>query len=159
MKYFNNCTTINEVKALYKDLAKANHPDKGGNTEIMQEINVEYAFAIAKLAKGENLTEAEVNDIIEQSEAYRDAVNKIMGLDGIVIEVVGAWLWVTGNTYPVKTTLKEAGFMFASKKVAWYFRTDEYKVKNRAAMSLDEIRNKYGSKVLTGASYSAKQIK
>jgi len=32
MNYFSKAKTIEEAKALYKKLALANHPDKGGDT-------------------------------------------------------------------------------------------------------------------------------
>ena len=42
-KYFKgDYNTIQEVKSAYKKLAFQYHPDKGGSTEIMQEINNEY---------------------------------------------------------------------------------------------------------------------
>ncbi|HWZ02152.1 MAG TPA: hypothetical protein VNX40_01005 [Mucilaginibacter sp.] len=148
MKWFNDCGTLEEVKATYKKLAKQYHPDLGGDTVTMQEINKEYAFASAKAIKGANLSEEETESEILSSEAYRNAIEKIIYLDGITIELVGYWLWVTGNTYPVRATLKEAGFLFASKKLAWYFRTAEYKVSKGGKKSLDEIRSKYGSEVL-----------
>ena len=145
MKFFNDCKTIDEVKATYKTLAKLHHPDKGGDLATMQAINNEYSFAIAKIAKGENLSDAEISDIITENEKYRDAIAAIINLDGISIELVGCWIWVTGNTFPVKADLKKAGFYFASKKVAWYFRTEEYKSNSRKNYSLDEIKSKYGS--------------
>ncbi len=148
MKWFATCQDVKEVKNLYRDLAKQYHPDLGGSTEIMQEINTEYAFAVAKLLKGENLTTEEINEQIKLSEAYRDALNKIIHLPGITIELVGAWIWVTGNTYPVRAEIKAAGYLFAPKKQAWYFRTEEFKVQSRKRLSLDQIRAKYGSKEL-----------
>jgi len=148
MKWFNECGTLGEVKALYKKLAKQYHPDLGGDTATMQEINKEYAFASAKAIKGANLSEEQTESEILSSEAYRQAIEKVIHLDGITLELVGYWLWATGNTYPVRATLKDAGFMFASKKLAWYFRTAEYKVSKGGKKSLDEIRNKYGSEVL-----------
>jgi len=148
MKWFKECETLEEVKALYKKLAKQYHPDLGGDTASMQEINKEYAFATAKAIKGANLSDEEAENEILSSEAYRKAIEQIIHLDGITIELVGYWLWVTGNTYPVRAALKTAGFLFAPKKVAWYFRTAEYKVSQSSGKSLDEIRNKYGSEVL-----------
>jgi len=148
MKWFNECRTLEEVKATYKKLAKQYHPDLGGDTATMQEINKEYAFATAKAIKGANLSEEETEHEILSSEEYRKAIEKIIHLDGIVIELVGYWIWVTGNTYPVRATLKDAGFFFASKKLAWYFRTAEYKISKGGKKSLDEIRDKYGSEVL-----------
>src|SRR5687768_6554510 len=129
MKFFSTCSTIDEVKKLYRQLAKELHPDKGGSVTDMQELNKEYSFACAKLAKGENKTAEETEATILNAEKYRQALEKIVSIDGIIIELVGAWIWVTGNTYAVKAQLKEAGFYFASKKVAWYFRSEEYKVK------------------------------
>jgi len=148
VKWFNECKTLDEVKATYKKLAKQYHPDLGGDTLTMQEINKEYAFASAKAIKGANLSEEETEHEILSSEAYRKAIEAIIHLDGITIELVGWWIWVTGLTRPVKDTLKEAGFFFASKKLAWYFRTAEYKVNKGGKKSLDEIRAKYGSEVL-----------
>jgi hypothetical protein len=148
MRWFNGCQTLEEVKAQYKKLAKQYHPDLGGDTLTMQEINKEYAFATAKAVKGADLSEAEAENEILSSEAYRAAIEQIIHLEGITIELVGYWLWVTGNTFPVRLTLKAAGFLFASKKLAWYFRTAEYKVSKGSGKSLEEIRSKYGSEVL-----------
>lgn len=148
MKWFNDCQTLEEVKALYKKLAKQYHPDLGGDTLTMQEINKEYAFASAKAIKGADLSEEETENEIRFSEEYRQAMEKIIHLEGITVELVGYWIWVTGNTYAVRATLKEAGYLFAPKKLAWYFRTGEYKVSKGGKKSLDEIRSKYGSEVL-----------
>lgn len=147
MKHFKDCTTIEEVKALYKKLAKENHPDHGGDTATMQEINTEFAFACAKILKGENLTAEEADEQIRLSEEYRQVIEKIIAIPNITIEVVGNWIWVTGNTYPVRKDLKEAGLFFASKKVAWYYRAEEFKTRG-SNKTLDEIRRKYGSETV-----------
>lgn len=42
MKHFINISSLEDLKKQYRKLALANHPDVGGNTEIMQEINVEF---------------------------------------------------------------------------------------------------------------------
>ncbi|MBD1362988.1 J domain-containing protein [Mucilaginibacter sp. ZT4R22] len=148
MKWFNDCPTLEEVKAKYKQLAKRYHPDLGGDTATMQDINKEYAFAAAKAVRGANLSDEEAENEILSSEAYRIAIEQIIHLEAVTIELVGYWIWVTGNTYPNRATLKAAGFLFASKKQAWYFRTAEYKVNKSSSKSLEEIRNKYGSEVL-----------
>lgn len=148
MKWFNECKTLDEVKATYKKLAKQHHPDLGGDTVTMQELNKEYAFACAKVIKGANFSDEKTEQEIKFSEEYRVALEKIIHLEDVNIELVGFWIWVTGNTYPVKAILKDAGFFFASKKLAWYFRTGEYQVSSRGEKSLDEIRSKYGSEVL-----------
>lgn len=158
MKYFTNCTTIEEVKKLYKDLAKLHHPDRGGDTATMQAINNEYALAVRLIAKGEGLTQEQTESAIYDSEEYAQAINKVINLAGIKLEVVGNWLWITGETKQHKDILKgePARFTWAKKKddfSAWFFRTDAWKTRNREKMSLDSIRTKYGSQTLTPGHY------
>lgn len=155
MKYFNNCTTTEQVKNLFKKLAKENHPDLGGSTEIMQEINAEYAFMIAKLLKGSDLSSEEINQEIHISEEYQEVIEKIIALAGITIELVGNWIWVSGQTFGVKNELKSAGFMWANAKKMWYFRSEEFAVKSKSKMSIDQIRAKYGSEKINGRSFTA----
>ena len=147
MKFFNECKTIDEVKARYKTLAKEHHPDCGGDTVTMQQINAEYAFACAKILRGENLSEHDTDEQIRMSEEYRQVIELLINLPGIIIELVGNWIWCTGDTKPVKQQLKDAGLFYACKKVAWYYRAEEYKTKG-GKKSLDEIRAKYGSETV-----------
>ena len=50
MTYFQNIRGLADLKRQYRLLAIANHPDKGGKTEVMQDINAEFErlFAIWK---------------------------------------------------------------------------------------------------------------
>lgn len=157
MRFFNECATLEEVKAAYKKLAKQYHPDCGGDTATMQQVNTEYAFACAKILKGENLTAEEADEQIRLSEEYRRVIEQIINLAGIVIEIVGNWIWVTGDTYPVRQRLKEAGLFFASKKLAWYYRAEEYRSKG-GKKTLDEIRQKYGSEKINTASQGRRNL-
>jgi curved DNA-binding protein CbpA len=49
MKFFNECKTAEDLKALYKKLARKNHPDLGGDLETMKQINAEYDEMYEKL--------------------------------------------------------------------------------------------------------------
>jgi curved DNA-binding protein CbpA len=51
MAYFKKLEDLDALKAEYRRLALENHPDRGGNLEIMQAINVEFevAYRILKL--------------------------------------------------------------------------------------------------------------
>ncbi|MCD6566961.1 MAG: hypothetical protein J7K53_13570 [Bacteroidales bacterium] len=44
MEYLTNITSESALKTDYKKLARDNHPDNGGNTSRMQEINREYEY-------------------------------------------------------------------------------------------------------------------
>lgn len=154
MKFFKDCTTLNDVKSLYRTLAKQFHPDKGGDLATMQAINNEYAYAIRHIASGQDLSTEDIENEILNAEQYKNAINAIINLEGIFIEICGGWIWVTGNTFEHKAIFKSNGFYFASKKIAWYFRSVEYKVNNRTKMTLDEIRTKYGTQQINRTSYN-----
>lgn len=149
VNFFSNCKTLDEVKQLYKTLAKQHHPDKGGDVEIMKQINSEYDFVTARLLKGMNIEEEDRKKQSAFSEEYREKINAIIHLEGIFIELTGTWIWITGNTKPVKDHLKEHGFFWAKNKSAWFWRPESEKViKRTRPISLDEIRAKYGSEKL-----------
>lgn len=153
--YFKNCQTIEEVKKLYKELALKHHPDReGGNTQIMQEINAEYESVIKNpFFKYEEQTEEQKADFIK----YPDIINQIVKFKGVLIELIGNWIWISGNTYPYKQQLKAMGFFFAPKKVMWYYRPAEYKSANHKPKTIEQIRAKYGSEQIE-TKYSEKEI-
>ncbi|WP_065218473.1 MULTISPECIES: LPD29 domain-containing protein [Butyricimonas] len=71
MKHFKNISSIAELKKEYRKLALANHPDKGGNTEVMQEINVEFDV-LFKIWKNEPSKDDEVETATsETASEYR----------------------------------------------------------------------------------------
>lgn len=79
-KYFKNVESLENLKAQFKKLLKANHPDNGGDAEIMKEINVEYdaLFPIWK-----NRTEKETGATInETAESTRRKFYTAFGWEG-----------------------------------------------------------------------------
>ena len=134
---------IDELKKEYFKLAKKYHPDAGGTNEQFQTLQNEYDKHLKTLLSGSKLSSEQQANEIELDKALRDAANALAGLAGIDIELSGKWLWVTGNTYPIRTELKAAGFLFASTKKAWFYKGTESK--GRGKMSLEEIKTKYGA--------------
>ena len=112
--FFKDCKDLNDVKNTYKNLAKMYHPDRGGDLEIMKAVNLEYEIASKIIMKKAGATsenfESELLDLV----AYREAVQSIINLEGLVIEIVGKWIWVTGNTKPHKDVLKSNKFLVRS---------------------------------------------
>lgn len=127
------------VKAAFRRAAQKYHPDKGGSTEMMQAVNAAYAFM--QMHYGE--TVADFGTDAGYADRLNDAINAIIHLDGLSIEVCGLWVWVSGDTRTHKETLKSAGYFWASKKFMWYFRPEESK--GGRGKSMEEIRGKYGS--------------
>jgi curved DNA-binding protein CbpA len=153
MKYFNQCKTIDDVKHLYKQLAKEHHPDKGGQTATMQEINSEYSFVIAKLLDGMKISDEEMQSSILSSERYQNAINAVIGFDKIIIELVGCWIWLTGDTFPIRNYLKQNGFYYSKPKRAWYFRAEEYRAKYSSKMDLEVLKDIYGCQNISNSKH------
>lgn len=130
------------IKKAYKKACSLYHPDKGGSLEMMQAVNQAYDV----LKDFEGSLELEDGDS-DYGEKLNEALSKIIGLDGLIIEVCGAWVWVTGETRKYKKELGKdgAGFFWANKKKAWYYRPSGFKSSSRGSYSLDEIRSTYGS--------------
>lgn len=81
----------------------------------------------------------------------RAVLEKLAGLAGITIEICGSWVWVSGDTYPVKDIIKAAGCFFSSKKKMWYWREEkEGWHGRRGGADMATIRLKYGSQSYTG---------
>ncbi len=152
MKYFSDCTTPDEMRAEYRRLTKLHHPDLGGDTRIMQEINDTYHQMLAGFDGREfNRHHAEANE--RQTWTYHydqqheneimEAIGNILRAIGsqpkVELTLVGLWVWITGDTRPIKDQLKEAGCFWNRKRSAWTWRPSwakSYYSKNR---TLDDI--------------------
>lgn len=144
--FFENCQTLDELKAEYRRLARIYHPDMGGDTETMQQINAQYEAAFNRLngssAQPETETAAEFIAVIDA----------LMKLRGITVELCGSWLWISGETKAVREELKAAGCRWASKKAMWYWHPAGQGSKSRGgSVPMEDIRGKYGSRILAGA--------
>lgn len=160
--YFEGCTTQAEAKALYRELVKQHHPDTGGDLGTMQDINAEYSKFMSEGAKTEardrqrtahaenRKSAADFHDLDEVGEQIRVMIENALNLDGVEVELMGLWVWLTGNTKAHKETLKqwneahpETKWKWSPKKLAWYFAG--VPTFNRQNNTLDEIREAYGS--------------
>ena len=156
--YFNNVNTLEELRKQYKELLKKFHPDNPqGSTEATQEINAEYdrLFKLLKdkhehntAGNAENGSKADFNNMkydFSEDQKLREVLQQIIRFVGINIEIVGCWIWVDGNTYEYKETLKELGFKWGREKKKWYFHTEAFRKRSRRKLSMDDIRDYYGS--------------
>lgn len=79
-KYFKAIKSYEDLKNQYKNLLKANHPDNGGDLEVMKEINVEYdaLFTVWK-----NKKEVETGEEIkETADSTRTQFYTMFGWEG-----------------------------------------------------------------------------
>tara|TARA_R110001592_G_scaffold49685_1_gene154644 strand:- start:1915 stop:2403 length:489 start_codon:yes stop_codon:yes gene_type:complete len=128
-----------DTKTAYHAACKKYHPDINPVGEEMMKI-INDAYDALKEYAGEMKSEQ-----TDYGDMLNDALNTISGLPALVIEICGSWVWITGETREHKDMLKEAGFKWAAKKKAWYFRPEEFSSRSKGTKSLEEIRAKYGS--------------
>jgi len=125
---------INEAKKVYRDLAKKLHPDVGGTNEDFKLLNEVYnQFLEFGLKDSESEFDLELEKVISE----------ILHYENIIIEVVGSWIWLGGNTKDIKEHLKELGFRWRSKKKLWSYGEMKGK-RNHKEQNMDDIKNKYG---------------
>lgn len=163
--YFQDCTNQAEAKTRYRELTRQHHPDAGGDTRTMQDINAEYSKFMSEGAKTEardrqrtahtenRKSAADFHDLDAVGEQIRVMIEMALNLDGVEVELMGLWVWLTGNTKAHKGTFKawnenhETRWKWSPKKTAWYYAG--VPTFNRKETSLDEIRNAYGSQTFT----------
>lgn len=146
MKWFENVTTIEELRKQYRALLKKYHPDNpDGNAETCKEINTEYDIIFADLQRSMNESgESPSEQESAANEAFKSIMEQIAHINADV-EIIGEWVWVHGG-YEYRELLKSIGFRFAPKKKAWTWHDGAYRKYHKCEVSLDEIRSKYGSK-------------
>ena len=152
INWFEECKTIDEAKKKFRDLCKKYHPDLGGSEKEMKSINAAYEALLRDGLKNENNFE----ERMELEKELAEMVEKLIVLQGLIVEICGRWIWITGNTYPQRNALKHLGCFFANKKKAWYWRSkgDECRTSKKRRLSLEEIRSKYGSTTLKSSKRS-----
>ena len=150
-QYFENLTDLNEIKIRYKELAKAHHPDLGGCVEVMKEINSQYDQVLEGIYQKSGKSITEIEELLKESVEMRNKLCEVIGFPGLIVELCGSWIWITGETRAVKEILKSAGFYWAQKKLAWYWhKKEEGKTKGfRGKFTMDEIRSRHGAQQIT----------
>lgn len=156
--------TLEELKSMYRALAMRHHPDVGGDVEVMKVINNEFDSLfpslkdIHKNKDGETYTAK--NPTTETPEHFREIINSLLSLkmDGVDIELIGSFLWVSGNTYIYRAQIKALGFKWSQNKTAWYISPEGYRKYGKKQYDLDEIRAMYKTSKVTGEAKTRQQL-
>jgi len=148
-------TTLDELKALYRSLAMQHHPDKGGSTETMQAINNEYdkLFETVKNLHRNAQGETYTKETTETPEHFRSVIDALFSLrmDGVLIELIGSFLWLTGNTKEYKDSIKALGFKWSKNKSSWYLAPIGYRKRSKRDYSMNDIRDMFGAEQVVKA--------
>jgi len=139
--YFTNINTLEALKKEYRKLCKVYHPDlPTGNLAIMKFINNEYELLFEQLKH----ISTNKNDQAENVNTFKDIINQLIKFD-INIEIVGSWIWLSGNTYSIKEEIKQLNFKWSKTRKKWYYSEGLTKKKKGSNLGFDDIRNAYGS--------------
>ncbi|MEN3262819.1 DnaJ domain-containing protein [Sodalis endosymbiont of Spalangia cameroni] len=139
--------TEKDIKATYKKLALKYHPDRNplGN-ELMKAVNTAFDFLMTNIDKINQFQSSNEDERYNYSEELENVLKTLSNLYGVIFEVIGNWVWISGETREHKNALKELGCKWAAKKKQWFYRPEEHKSRfNRKEHSIDEIREMYGT--------------
>lgn len=154
MKWFKNCKTQKEAKSLYHTLCRKYHPDLGGDVATMQEINSEFEKVFERLPKDSNSSNntksadskqtATGNEQTAQTaKKFMKIIQELVKCEGLTIEIVGSWIWLSGDVYKYLRKVKQMGFMYSTKHKKYYLNDGE-SMKRRSKYSFEQICDKYG---------------
>lgn len=114
---FVNAETIGELREAYlKATLKYNTP------RLLEKCNKMYIDKFDAVKSMRRNTKGKVYEkpTDEICSFFLNAVNVLKGLEGIEPKVEGDWVFIYGDTKPVKDTLKSAGCFYSAKRKAWY---------------------------------------
>ena len=85
-KFFKDVKSIEELKSQYKKLAFQHHPDRGGNTADMQQINNEYDELLKRVknvhATVDGKTYTKADEPADVPDNFRKIINAIISFIG-----------------------------------------------------------------------------
>ena len=148
MKYFTDCKNVAETKSLYRSLAFKFHPDHGGDVEKMKALNNEYHAHLKALDGSEQEgTEYAYKYNKETEQEIMEKIYSFLALkmEKVEIALVGTWIWISGDTFPHKKALKEAGCKWHGKRKMWYWKKGPNR-RYASKMSFEDIAKAYGFK-------------
>ena len=147
-------TTIEDIKRQYRKLALKLHPDMGGNLKAMQQLNAEWDylkahnFNVHETMDGKRYRDMDQTAPDNVTEEFAAIIERLIRMEGVLIEVCGSFLWLSGSTYDHKDEIKAMGFRWASKKRMWFLAPEGWRKKSRHELSMGEIRDTYGSQMV-----------
>lgn len=146
-KYFTNCTTAEEAKDLYRKLAKQLHPDCGGDAEEFKRMSAEFSEVFESLKNTHRNAEGKTYTKETQQTAaeFMDIIEQLIHMTGCTVELIGSWIWVSGNTYEYREHLRNLKFNYSRQKKAWYYHEGAYHKKSKTHYSMDTLRTMWGS--------------
>ena len=134
--WFKNCTTLKEGTELYRHLCKQHHPDAGGDTRTMQEINEAWSVFARTAVRDEVNKQREEKGwssgglSAEYEERLHAVLQRAMELN-ISLDLIGTWLYIYEyGWYDIELTV--LGFWYSKKQDAYIWNGEDGPIKRKA---------------------------
>lgn len=82
----------------------------------MKAVNAAFDFLMVNIDKINSFQSTDEKAHYNYGDDMESVLNVLTGLSGLVYEVIGNWIWISGETRDHKDTLKEIGCKWAAKK-------------------------------------------
>lgn len=150
--FFDNCSTLDELKRDYHAAAMKHHPDRGGDNATMKAINAEYEVRFQAIKQAHNARSTTAHATSESAGDFMQIIDHLLRMDGLEVELCGRWLWIGGNTKAHKEQLKACGCQWSRLKGLWSWHyAEDGNAWHRGTKTMNQIRSKYGSTRFTAA--------
>lgn len=153
LKWFRECKTQKDAKSLYHKLCRQYHPDISGadTTSIMQEINAEFEAVFDRLptsehkqAESEARTASGNATTKQTAQRFMKIIERLIHCEGLKIEIVGSWIWLSGDTFKYLRCIKQMGFLYSAKHKKYYLSDGDTVTRRGSRYSFQQICDKYG---------------
>lgn len=164
-KYFGNCKTAEEAKATFvQKMKELRGSNSFSATETFEELKKEFSATWMQvgnwhqnhktgvLFKDDNVLNED--DAISFMNEIDTRLIALFEMSGITIEILGRWIYVSGNTKPYKDRLGKGGkgvaglgFKWNNQKGVWVYNPDPQKRVYHKYDSMDEIRRDFDGSV------------
>lgn len=162
-KFFNNCTTAEELKSKYRELCKKFHPDNGGSEELFKQMKQEFEQLwedlqdVHKTMQGKKYTSDKSKRTYKSASEFMDMVDFLIHNLKVTVEINGSFFHIWGiertdkerqaklKEYVAK--LPKLKLQWQQQKGCWRIFPADYVKKTNKTWSMDAIRNGFGSTV------------
>jgi hypothetical protein len=140
---FFGCSSIEEIQLRFDELSKV----FADQDEILQILKSEYSTLMNVLSASESKSVEIEKENVAVTAKIIELKAKI-NPEGLRLELIGSWVWVSGATFDIKDSLKSLGFRYSPDKKNWFWRASENRARNARPLPFEKIRELYGASVV-----------
>ena len=71
-------------------------------------------------------------------------IQRLVKCEGVKIEIVGSWIWLSGDTFKYMRAIKQMGFKYSAKHKKYYLSDDDGTGRRGSRYTFEQICDRYG---------------